>query len=82
MDGAGWHKSKKLDLPTNITIVYLPPYCPELNPVERFWLYVKSNIIRNKCYDSLDSLEEAACTFIGAIANNTVAQICAFDWTN
>lgn len=82
MDGAGWHKSKKLDLPTNITIVYLPPYCPELNPVERFWLYVKGNIIRNKCYDSLDSLEEAACTFIGAIANNTVAQICAFDWTN
>jgi transposase len=42
MDGAGWHKSKKLIIPFNITIIYLPPYSPELNPVERFWLYKKA----------------------------------------
>lgn len=37
MDGAGWHRSKDLIIPANIEIVYLPPYSPELNPVERFW---------------------------------------------
>lgn len=35
MDGAGWHKSKDLIVPKNIIIKLLPPYCPELNPVER-----------------------------------------------
>ena len=47
MVGAGWHKSKDLVTPKNITIKLLPPYCPELNPVERLWLYIKQNTIRN-----------------------------------
>ena len=43
MDGAGWHKSKGLKIPKNIEIIYLPPYSPELNPVERLWLYSKTH---------------------------------------
>ena len=35
LDGAGWHSGKKLRVPANITLVPLPPYSPELNPVER-----------------------------------------------
>jgi transposase len=35
MDGASWHKSRSLNLPENVEIIYLPPYSPELNPVER-----------------------------------------------
>jgi len=34
LDGAGWHKSKSLDLPDNIRLIHLPAYSPELNPVE------------------------------------------------
>jgi len=64
MDGAGWHKSPHLEIPANIEIVYLPPYSPELNPVERLWLYIKQNIIKNKIFDSLVELEEAVCKFI------------------
>jgi hypothetical protein len=41
MDCASWHKSKNLKIPGNITIIYLPPYSPELNPVERLWQYIK-----------------------------------------
>ena len=48
MDGAGWHKSKNLIVPKNIQIVLLPPYCPELNPVERLWRYIKDNVLKNK----------------------------------
>ena len=41
LDGAGWHGEKALDVPTNITLVALPPYSPQLNPVERLWLYLR-----------------------------------------
>lgn len=82
MDGAGWHKSKKLITPSNMTILHLPPYSPELNPVERLWQHIKSNTIRNKIYDSLDSLEDAVCEFITTITNSTVAQICSVNWFN
>jgi transposase len=46
MDGAGWHKSKDLQIPKNIQIIILPPYCPELNCVESLWKYVKDNNIK------------------------------------
>ena len=50
MDGAGWHKSSDLKVPENIKIFFLPPYSPELNPVERLWLYIKQRILSNKIY--------------------------------
>ena len=37
MDRATWHTTKKLKIPDNITIIYLPPYCPELNSIEQVW---------------------------------------------
>jgi transposase len=82
LDGAGWHKSKGLIIPKNITILHLPPYSPELNPVERFWLYVKSNVIRNKIFDSLEELENDVCNFLNVISSTSVAQICNIDWFN
>jgi hypothetical protein len=47
IDGAGWHKSKRLKIPQNIDIFLLPAYSPELNPVERFWEFVKQNVMHN-----------------------------------
>lgn len=76
MDGAGWHKSKDLKIPHNIKIVYLPSYSPELNPVERLWLYIKSNILRNKLYETLDDLQLTLCSFIKSLSNDVVKQIC------
>jgi transposase len=43
VDQAGWHLSNKLVVPLNITIVPLPPKCPELNPVENIWQYMRDN---------------------------------------
>jgi len=77
VDGAGWHKSKRLVIPRNIELMYLPPYTPEMNPVERLWLYIKSKTIRNKIYDSLEELEQTICDFINSISANTVASICS-----
>jgi len=48
MDGAGWHKSKALHLPDGITALLLPPYSPELNPVENLWHYLRSHYLSNR----------------------------------
>jgi len=76
MDGAGWHKSKDLKVPANFNIIYLPPYSPELNPIERLWLYIKQHTIRNRIYQTLSELEEAICTFIKTLELHEVASIC------
>lgn len=76
MDGAGWHKSKSLIIPKNIQIVILPPYCPELNPVERLWKYVKDNTIKNKVFEALSELEDEVCDFIAKLENNVVMSVC------
>ena len=41
LDRAGWHGSRSLVVPPSITLVPLPPYAPELNPVERVWLFLR-----------------------------------------
>lgn len=76
MDGAGWHKSKNLIIPENIQIILLPPYCPELNPVERLWKYIKDNTIKNKVFETLQNLEDEVCEFIAKLENNVVMSIC------
>jgi len=43
LDQAGWHVSKSLKVPNNITLLHLPPYSPELNCIERLWAYLKSH---------------------------------------
>jgi putative transposase len=59
-DGAGFHVSGKLRVPENLTIIQLPPYSPELNPIENLWHYLKSHFWSNKSYQDYDALEEAA----------------------
>ena len=43
LDQAGWHLSQKLVVPANITIVPLPAKCPELNPQENVWQFMRDN---------------------------------------
>jgi transposase len=59
MDQAGWHKSRTLELPAGITVLLLPPYSPELNPVENLWHYLRSHYLSNRAYDDYDALLEA-----------------------
>ena len=58
-DGAGWHqKGKRLRVPDNITLIQLPPYAPELNPVEIVWEYLRANKL---CRLVWNSYEERDC---------------------
>ena len=59
-DGAGFHTSRSLVVPENITPVQLPPYSPELNPIENLWHYLKSHYWSNRTYQDYDHLADAA----------------------
>ena len=61
MDQAGWHTTKKLDLPSNISIIALPARCPELNPVENIWQYMRDNWLSNLIFKSYDDIVSQCC---------------------
>ena len=58
LDGAGWHREGKLMAPKNMKLLSLPPYSPELNPVENIWEEIREKSFDNKVFASLDALEE------------------------
>lgn len=59
-DGAGYHRAGKLRVPGNITLIPLPPYSPELNPMENLWHHLRSHYWANRFYADYDDLLEAA----------------------
>ena len=61
LDGAGWHGSKALCTPDNITLLPLPPYAPELNPIENVWAYLRANKLAISIFDSYDHIVEKCC---------------------
>ncbi len=56
VDNAPCHTSKKLTIPQNVIRLFQPPYCPEVNPIERLWEYVKE-LLSWQLFDSLDDLK-------------------------
>lgn len=76
MDQAGWHKSKDLSVPDNIKIIHLPPYSPELNPVERLWQHIKESVLKNRIYESLGDLEASLSNFIKSILPSDIRSVC------
>ncbi len=61
MDGAGWHISDDLELPDNITPLILPPYAPELNPVENVWQYLRQNKLAIRVFPTQEDIFDACC---------------------
>ena len=62
IDGAGWHQTgDKLRVPNNITLLHLPPYSPELNPVENVWAYLRGNKLSNRVFDTYEAIVDACC---------------------
>ena len=59
-DGAGWHQpGQRLPIPDNITLLRLPPYAPELNPIELVWEYLRANKLSMVVWDSYEAILRA-----------------------
>jgi hypothetical protein len=59
LDKAGWHTTDKLKLPKNLTLVPLPPACPELNAAENIWQYLRQTYLANRVFNSYDAILDA-----------------------
>jgi len=60
LDNAGWHRTRKLFWPPNITPVFLPPACPELNAAENIWQYLRQNYLSNRVFPTYTDIVDAA----------------------
>lgn len=77
IDNASFHSTKDFELPKNIFLMPLPPYCPELNPAEKVWQWLKSKIAM-KFHENLTNLENTLETIIQAIDNVLVKSITSY----
>lgn len=80
MDNAGWHHAKDLQMPANITPLFLPPYSPELNSIERLWAYLKSHYLSNRVYESYEALLDAGVDAWNRLTSDMLKSICATSW--
>jgi transposase len=76
LDGAGWHKSKQLRMPDNVTCLLLPPYSPELNPVENLWHYLRSHYLSNRAYRDYDDLLDAGGVAWRQLTPEVIKSVC------
>jgi transposase len=80
LDRAGWHLSKGLQVPENITLLHLPPYSPELNPVERLWAYLRSHYLSNRIYENYDHLLGRCGQAWNRLTPDQFRSICRTKW--
>ena len=79
-DGAVWHKANALEIPENIEIIRLPPYTPEMNPIEQIWAWIRLHGFRNEVFQTLDDVVGRLCHTICALSFETVKSITHRDW--
>jgi len=81
-DQAGWHASKTLRIPDNVILLALPAYSPELNPVERIWLYLKERYLSHRLHDDYDAIVDAACTAWNRLTAEAgrITSLCSYSW--
>jgi len=70
LDGAGWHGSKALLIPENITLLTLPPYAPELNPIENVRAYLRANRLAISVFETEAEIVNRCCDAWNFFAND------------
>ena len=82
MDGAGWHRGQGLVVPENMRLLTLPPYSPELNPVEHLWDELREKWFHNRVFDSIEALEDHLETGIRSMEGSPeiVRSIVSWPW--
>jgi len=79
-DGAAWHKSKGLKIPENIELFPLPPYTPEMNPIEQIWKEIRKLGFKNEIFQTLDKVVDRLCAVIQSLSSDTIKSITGRDW--
>lgn len=84
LDGAGWHDPRSVTVPANVTLVALPPYSPELNPVERVWLYLRERFLSHRLFANYPDVVDACCKAWNALTAepDRLQTLCAYSYIN
>ena len=82
LDQAGWHGARALVVPDNLTLVPLPPYSPELNPVERLWLYLRERYLSHRLLEDYDAVVDACCAAWTALIQEAgrIQSLTSYPW--
>ena len=77
IDGASWHKAEDLVIPKNASLFCLPPYSPELNPIEQIWGYLKSNFLSGRNFSGLENIFDYGVLAWNELTHEIVKSICS-----
>ena len=79
-DGAAWHTAKKLNIPDNIELFFIPPATPEMNPIEQIWKEIRKLGFKNEAFATLSKVIDRLCDTICQLTNTTIKSISARTW--
>ena len=79
LDRGIFHKAKSLKIPSNIVLLFLPAYSPGLNPVERVWESIKSEIA-NEVHTTLDSLIDRVASVICSLTQTMIQSLTSYSY--
>jgi transposase len=79
VDNAPAHHAKTITIPSNVALIFLPPYSPERSPAERVWEYIKDHLA-GRIFDSLDALSLGIEQVIKSTPQNVIASLTSPDW--
>ena len=79
-DGAAWHKSDTLIVPDNIHLFHIPPYTPEMNPIEQIWHEIRTHGFRNEVFHTLNDVIERLCDTIRSLTPEVIRSITGRNW--
>ena len=84
LDGAGWHRGQDLAVPDNISLLTLPPYAPELNPVENVWEYLRGNKLAITLFHGYEDIVDTCCDAWNFFIDDpaTVVSTTSRNWAN
>jgi putative transposase len=79
-DNALWHKSQYTKIPKNITMTFIPPYTPEMNPIEQVWREIRTKGFHNRYFKTIKEVEEQVQKTIAELRAETIQSITQRDW--
>ena len=69
-----------MEIPSNITILHIPPYTPEMNPIEQIWREIRTQGFKNEVFQTLKKVVERLCETINNLTPETISSITLRDW--
>lgn len=75
LDNGAFHHAASLTIPSNMAFVFLPPYCPELNPAEKMWRYFKDRVSMI-AYNTIEALQQQLSHITNLITPQLIQSIC------